>query len=200
MQEPDHQQLHRAVANALWPYLRIYEDGETGWSPWRETRAIHPTGNPPGHRYAPGQIPGPEPTTELLGIRWGIITTLHSTDWPGRRAYRITLWRDDHDARLARLPAAAIADYQAALEHSGARKPFQLATTEDGTKRLTRNRNDGTITHLVAAALEAIADAATLRLIPPEVERQIFDAMLSDADISLTATLAALERAGGTEP
>lgn len=200
MGEPvDNTQLHRAVANVLWPYLRTYEDGQDGWSPYRETRAIHPTGNPRGHNYNSGTIPGPTPTVELLGIKYGIITTLHSNDWPGRHAYRIYLWRDDHDARLARLNAATIADYELALEHSTARKPFTLETNEDGTKRLARNRHDGTITNLTAAALEAIAAAATLKELPPEIERQINAAKLGDGDISLNTILASLERAG-SEP
>ena len=192
----DQQQLLRAAANAIWPYLRIHEDGEDGWHPYRETRAIHPTGNPPGHRYAPGQIPGPTPTVELLGVRYGIVTTLHSHDWPGRDPYRITLWREHHDERLANLPAAAVAEYELALEHANCRKPFTVERDERGAPRLTRNRHDGTITHLVAAALEAVASAAELRPIPASVEAKINKAKLGGGDVNLDALLASLEKGG----
>lgn len=182
-------QLLRAIANTLWPYLRARdEDGdESGWTAYRETRALSPTGNPRSHSYSSaGHIAGPQPTTEVISVTFMIITYLWSGDWPGRAAYRIELEREDVRRRVSGLNAATIADYETALEHASCRKPFTVEV-ENGVRRLTRNRHDGTITHLTVAALEAIAKAADLQRIPSDVEA----ALLTDSDISLNAIRAA---------
>lgn len=176
--------LLRATANALWWYLQ-----RDAWVDILETRAISPTGNPRGHTSRPaGHMPGPTldgealtPTVEIISRTPLIRATLYSQDWPGATAWRIILTRPDADQALSLLPAAAIAEYELALEHATCRRPFVVATDEHGGKSLTRNRNDFAITHLTAEALQAVARAATLNLIPPEVE----DALLTDTDISL---------------
>lgn len=196
---PHDQQLARAIANTVWPYLRARDEhgDDTGWGTYRETRALSPTGNPKSYTYSgAGHIAGPEPTVELISITHLIVTYLWREDWPGDAAYRIVLERDATRRRISMLNANTIADYEAALEHATCRKPFTVATDEHGERYLTRNRNDGTITHLVAAALEAIARTAELRRIPPEVEA----ALLGDSDISLNAINAALQRAGEPSP
>lgn len=178
----DDTQLLRAVSNTLWPYLRARdEDGEdTGWTAYRETRALSPTGNPRSHSYSgAGHIAGPQPTVEVISVTFMIITYLWSGDWPGRAAYRIELEREAARRRVSGLNAATIADYETALEHASCRKPFTVEV-ENGVRRLTRNRHDGTITHLTAAALEAIAATAVLEPIQPEIESQL----LTDTDIS----------------
>ena len=192
-------QLLRAVANTLWWHLQ-----RDAWVDILETRAISPTGNPRGYSPRPAsRMPGPQlngealtPTVEVITRTPLIRANLWSEDWPGHTAWRILLARPDADRALSRLPAAAIAEYELALEHATCRKPFTVATDEHGERYLTRNRNDGTITHLVAAALEAIARTAELRRIPPEVEA----ALLGDSDISLNAINAALQRAGEPSP
>ncbi|MFA5552129.1 MAG: hypothetical protein WDA03_11010 [Trueperaceae bacterium] len=192
----DHTQLLRAVANVLWPFLRA---GERGWKTYRETRLITPTGNPRSGTYSSArQSENPSTYVEVLSVSWKIIATLWADDWPGGQSWRITLDKNYADAAISRLNAATIADYETALELSNCRKPFQLETDENGEKRLTRNRNDGLITNLTAAALEALAGAAELRRIPSELEATLF----SDADehISLDAIRAALQLAGSDEP
>lgn len=188
----DPTQLTRAVANTLWWYLQ-----RDAWVDILETRAISPTGNPRSHNYTGGgHIPSPEPTIEVLSRTPTIRTNLWSEDWPGGEAWRILLTRPNADQALSSLPAAAIADYQLALEHATCRKPFVVATDDNGAKYLTRNRNDFAITHLAAEALQAVARAADLNLIPAEVE----DALLTDSDISLDAIRAARYRAEPDEP
>lgn len=174
-------QLYRAVANTLWSYLKA-----GAWSPHRQVRAISATGNPRAHTYAPGSIPGPTPTVELLSITWQIRTWLWSDQWPGRRCYAIELQRAAYDAALSNLPHAAIAELDAAYETS-VRRPFRLDTEADGSKILTRNREADSITNLVSGALEAIARRAHVELIPDHVER----ALIEDDEISLVKVRAA---------
>lgn len=190
----DDQQLHRAVANVLWPFLRARD---AGWAAYREERVISPTGNPSTGRYSSAHSPNPNQSNiELISITYKTITTLWSEDWPGATSWRIRRHRNYEDAAIARLNAATIADYESALEHATCRKPFQTATDENGNKRLTRNRNDGTITNLAAAALEAIAKACELERIPQHIE----EALLTDGDINLDEILAARQRAGALKP
>jgi len=191
----DPTQLNRAVANALWWYLQ-----RDAWVDILETRAISPTGAPRSASYSSAsRMPGPQldgealtPTVEVITRTPLIRANLWSEDWPGHTAWRILLARPDADRALSHLPAAAIAEYEAALEHATCRKPFTVEVDADGERRLTRNRHDGTITHLAAAALEAIARVADLQRIPQEVE----DALLTDSDINLDAIRAALQLAG----
>lgn len=184
----------RAVSNVLWPHLRA---GERGWKTYRETRLITPTGDTRGSGYSSArQSSNPSTYIEVLSITWKIIATLWSDDWHGGESWRITLDKNYADAALSRLNAATIADYETALEHSNCRKPFTIDRDENGERVLTRNRHDGTITNLVAAALEAVARAAELRRIPADVEA----ALRTDSDISLDAIRAALQLAGETEP
>lgn len=192
---PHDQQLHRAVSNALWWHLQ----GNV-WPAALETRAISPTGNPRGYSPRPAsRMPGPQlngealtPTVEVITRTPLIRANLWSEDWPGHTAWRILLARPDADRALSRLPAAAIVEYELALEHATCRKPFTVERDENGDAYLTRNRHDGTITHLAAAALEAIARVADLQRIPPHIE----DALITDSDISLDAIRAALQLAG----
>lgn len=185
---PPDQQLTRAVANALWWYLQ-----RDAWTPHRQVRAISATGNPQGHNYAPGAIPGPTPTVELISITWQIRTWLWSDQWPGRACYAIELKRQAHNEALANLPHAAIAELDAAYE-SPMRRPFRVDTDQDGRRYLTRNREAEAMTHLVAGALEAIASRASLELIPEHVER----ALITDEDQIRPAELyAALRHDGG---
>lgn len=202
----DKTQLHRAVANSLWPFLRA---GDNGWTTYRELRAISPVGNPKSGNYSsakpppgptlPGEKRGSNPSAyvEVLSVSWKIVETLWAEDWPGGQSWRITLDKNYAEAAISRLNAATIADYESALEHATCRKPFTVATDEDGGKYLTRNRNDGTITNLVVAALEAVAGACELRRIPSDIETALF----SDADehINLDAIRAALQLAGSDE-
>lgn len=194
MGEPtDHTQLLRAVANALWPHLKA---GDNGWTTYKETRIVTPTGDAKSGGYSSArQSSNPSTYVEVLSITWKIITNLWSEDWHGGSAWRITLDKNDAERAISRLNAATIADYELALEHATCRKPFQQETDDNGEKRLTRNRNDGTITNLVAAALEVVAGAAELRRIPADVE----EALLTDSDISLDAIRAALQLAGQCE-
>lgn len=188
----DPTQLTRAVANTLWWYLQ-----RAAWVDILETRAISPTGNPRSHNYAGGgHIPSPEPTIEVLSRTPTIRTNLWSDDWPGGEAWRILLTRPNADQALSLLPAAAIADYQLALEHATCRKPFTVETDEHGQRTLTRNRHEPALTHLAAEALQAVARAADLNLIPAEIE----DALLTDSDISLDAIRAARFRVEPDEP
>jgi len=195
---PPDQQLTRAVANTLWWHLQ----GNV-WPAALETRAISPTGAPRSASYnSAGRMPGPQldgealtPTVEVISRTPLIRANLWSDDWPGRTAWRILLARPDADRALSRMPAAAIAEYESALEHATCRKPFTIERDENGDAYLTRNRHDGTITHLTAAALEAIARVADLHRIPPHVE----DALITDSDISLDAIRAALQLAGGAD-
>lgn len=196
MGEPtDNTQLHRAIANTIWPHLRA---GDHGWKRYRETRIVTPTGNTNGGRYS--SVPPTEnPSTylEVISTSYKIITTLWSDDHPGEGSWRITLNKHDADATLSRLNAAAIADYELALEHAACRKPFTVERNENGERYLTRNRHDGTITNLAAAALEVVAGACGLRRIPADVEAALFT---DEDDISLDAIRAALQLAGGEEP
>lgn len=168
-------QLLRAVANALWPYLKA-----DAWSPHRQVRALSATGNPRGYGYSPGAIPGPTPTVEIISVTWQIRTWLWSDQWPGRACYAIELRRAAYEAALSNLPHAAIAEFQTALERATCRKPFRTELDEMGERRLTRNRNDKAVTTLAASALEAIALRADLELIPEYVER----ALIEDDEIS----------------
>lgn len=184
--DPD-TQLLRAVANALWPYLKA-----NAWSPHRQVRAISATGNPRSHNYSGGgHIPGPTPTVELLSVTWQIRTWLWSDQWPGRQCYALELLRLGYDTAISNLPHAAIAEYEVALEHATCRRPFRTELGQDGNRRLTRNRDDAAITVLVASALEAIALRADFELIPDYVER----ALIEDSEISLERVHVALERA-----
>lgn len=183
----DGTQLLRAVANTLWPYLRA---GEKGWKTYRETRVITPTGNPRTSTYSSSAgLPNPSTWIEVISISYKIITTLWSEDWPGGESWRITLDKNYADEAISRLNAATIADYELALEHATCRKPFTVERNENGDRVLTRNRHDGVITNLAAAALEAVARSAELRLIPEGIEAALF----TDADehISLNAIRAA---------
>lgn len=189
----DNTQLLRAVSNILWPHLRAHE---RGWDTYREVRVLSHNGNPTVGRYASAHTPDAPSNIEVLSITYKTIVTLWSEDWPGTQAWRITRHRTYEDQALARLNAATIADYELALEHATCRKPFTVEADENGTKRLTRNRHDGTITHLTAAALEAVARACELQLIPRHVE----DALLTETDINLDEILAARHRAGALEP
>lgn len=188
-------QHHRAVANTLWPYLKAGDHG--GWKQYRETRLITPTGNSHSGGYSSAhQTENPSTYIEVISRTYKIITTLWGDDWPGGTSWRLTLDKHHADAAISRLNANTIAEYELALEHSNCRKPFQLATNEEGRKYLTRNRNDGAITNLAAAALEAIARATEMKLIPQDVEA----ALLTDSDIDLNAIRAAMQRAGNAEP
>lgn len=193
MGEHDQTQHHRAVANALWPYLTAH-----AWRTYEETRLVTPLGNSHSGGYSSvKQEPNPSTYVEVISRTYKIITNLWSDDWHGGTAWRITLEKKYADNALSRLNAATIADYETAIEHATCRKPFTVATDEDGGKYLTRNRNDGLITNLTAAALEALARACELRLIPAEVEAALFT---DDDPINLDAIRAALQLAGGEEP
>lgn len=173
-------QLHRAVANALWPALR-----RRHWEVARKTRAISPTGNPRGHNYAPGQIPGPEPTVEVLDHIRYLEATATSAETRLGCAVGVELTYVDACAALARLSHAAVAEYDEALDVIALR--FQRPFVWKGTHY---RRNDQ-LKRRAAIALQAVAAAATIRILTVEEDASLND----DHGINADEVFVAAERA-----
>lgn len=161
-------QLHRAIANALWPHLKA-----DAWTQHRVTRDLSPTGAPRRGWSSTPATPGPTPTLEVITVTWLMRVTVWSWEWPGGASWRVTLDRVNAVASLAQLPYQTIFALESAYHASTCRKPFSVERNEHGARTLVRNRHDGAITQDVATALEAVASAATLRAIPPEVEARV---------------------------
>lgn len=172
-------QLLRCVSNALWPKLR-----KRRWEAYTESRAISPTGNPRGHNYAPGAIPGPEPTIEVyqhIHYIWAVALP-HETRLGHGIYTRLT--RTAAYAALARLPAATAADYEEALDDETLR--FQYPFVWKGAHY---RRNDA-LTRRAAIALQAVAVAATTRPTTDEENARV----LEETNINALEVFAAVER------
>jgi len=174
-------QLHRAVANALWPALR-----RRHWEVARKTRAISPTGNPRGHNYAPGQIPGPEPTIEVLDHIRYLEATATSTETRLGYGLGIELTRVDAYAALARTSHAAAAEYEEALDLPALRlqRPFIW--------KGTHYRRNEQLSRRAAVALQAVAAAANVRILTVEEDADLLDSH----EIRALEVFVAVERAG----
>ncbi len=68
----------RAIASDIAARL-----AREGWRRADQRRAIHPTGNPPGYRYAPRAFKSQAPTTELLSVDRFVWGTLDPRDHRG---------------------------------------------------------------------------------------------------------------------
>lgn len=177
-------QTLRAACNALWPLLR-----KRHWETAKKTRAISPTGNPRGHNYAPGQIPGPEPTIEVIDHIRYLEATAHSTETRLGYGIAIELTRVDAERALSLMPAAAAAEYDEALHNRELR--FQHPFTWE-TDRYRRNR---ALPRRAAIALQAVAAAATVRILTPEENAALID----DGGINAQAVFAAVDRTTESE-
>lgn len=176
-------QLHRAAANAMWPILQTRK-----WRDHTRKRAISPTGNPRSHTSNTSTIPGPTPTIELLEQAPYQRALATSDETHLTLGIAIELTYADHCLALARIPHAAAADYEDALDGS-TRVPF-LWHRRDG---YTRNPE---LPRGAATALRALAAAATITVLTPEQDAAIIAARREGDPISLNAVLAAMQRAG----
>ena len=172
-------QLLRATCNAIWPLLR-----KRHWETAKKTRAISPTGNPRGHNYAPGQIPGPEPTLEVIDHIHYLEATAHSTETRLGYGIAIELTRVDAERALSLMPAAAAAEYDEALHNRELR--FQHPFVWKGD----RYRRNDKLPKRAAQALQAVAAEASLRVLTPEEDA----ALLDDGGIHADAVFASVER------
>lgn len=161
-QSTDLQQLHCAVANALWPKLR-----KRRWEPYKFKEAISPIGNPRGYGYNTGSIPGPEPTVEVLINDPYIEATATSNETRLGYGIVIELTRANAHRALANLPAAHQAEYEEALDIPALK--LQRAFVYRN-KRYYRNE---TLTRKASQALLAVASAAKIRRLTPEQDDEL---------------------------
>lgn len=162
MTNPNEQQLLRAVSNALWPKLR-----KRRWEPYKATEAISPTGNPRGHTYATGYIPGPEPTIDILINDPYIRATATSDTTRLGHGLVIELTRANAYKALAALPAHYQAEYEEALDLPVLKlqRPFIYRNN-----RYVRNE---TLTKRAAVALLAVAAAAEVTLLSEQQDDEL---------------------------
>lgn len=162
MGEPPNLQLLRCVSNVLWPKLR-----KRRWEAYTESRAISPTGNPRGHNYAPGQIPGPEPTIEVL-INDPYIAAIATAE-ETRLGYglAIELTRANAHNALSALPVSHQADYEEALDLPALKlqRPFIYRNG-----RYARNE---TLTKRAALALLTVASAAKIQRLTEQQDNEL---------------------------
>lgn len=181
MGEPEtNLQLLRACSNALWPKLR-----KRRWESRTTSRAISPTGNPRGHNYAPGAIPGPEPTVEILEhtyITWAVALP-HETRL-GHGIY-VRLTRTLAYDALARLTPATAAAFEDALDDQELR--FQHPFIWKGD----RYRRNDKLTRRAAIALQAVAATAFVRETTDEENARV----LEETDIRASEVFAAVDGA-----
>lgn len=159
----DPTQLTRAVANALWRYLR-----KRHWKPATTARSLSPTGAPRSHHYSGGgHIPGPEPTIEILDYDpyLRVIATADETRLGHGLAIHLT--RRNTDRALSALLPEQIADYEEALNNP------QLKIQKPFTWKGDRYRRNELLTRPAARALEAVAAAADITPLTPEQEASL---------------------------
>ena len=158
----DNPQILRAAANALWPKLR-----KRRWEPYKATHTIHPTGNPRGHSYNSGTIPGPEPTLDVILNDPYIEATATSDDTRLGIGLAIELTRANAYAALSALPVSHQADYEEALDLPALKmqRPFIYRNG-----RYTRNE---TLTKRAALALLAVASAAKVERLTEQQDDEL---------------------------
>lgn len=175
-------QALRAVANALWPYLRE--------NAWREHRVLRDFGsngaNSPFRSIGTASIPNAPRTHDLDVITDEpyIRAAVWADEWPGALNLVTELDRGTYDATLMAIHWDARTALLRAYQLAKCRAPFERTTNRHGTPTLRRNSHDPTITPHVAFALELIAANADTRQVD---QHTVDDALLSDDDISLEA-------------
>lgn len=199
MQDTNRQQLHRAAAIALWPHL-IHATTH-GWPEVKAYTVYDPTGRGRTGGYSTASnIPGPLPKTVSVVDDGRILAELKPDKWPGNAHLAVRLWQSKYEALYKRLPLTTYRELLDAYFHDHHRRPFVQATNRHGTPVLRRqNHPDTRITQAVAAFLEAVAAAADIEIVTPELEA----ALLTDDDVpeTIRATeVFAIAQKAGIEP
>lgn len=156
-------QTLRAACNALWPALR-----KRHWRSAKQSRAISPTGNPRGHNYAPGQIPGPEPTIEILEHTYYLRAIADTTETRLGHGIGIHLDRVAANRALSACTPAQAAEYDEALDQHDLK--FQVPFVWKGD----RYRRNDKLTRRAAIALQSVLASALIRPLTTEEEMQLF--------------------------
>lgn len=159
----------RVIANSIATALRRRDkNGEPQmWDRYRETRALHPTGNPTGHAYrVPGSIPGPAPTLEIISetyMREGLIDPIPELDVPWMT------WKLEQMKLAGALNAAGLMQHHNAVQEWLATRPaagppplpFTIKTNRHGNTSIKLNAGTPEV---VAATFEVAAHAAEVTI------------------------------------
>lgn len=180
--EPVTTQALRAVANALWPALR--------WNRWRwhvQSRDLADRGDrPPFRSVSTGSIPNaPRALDRFIIARHQYVRcAVWAEEWHGGLNLVVELTDEQYLRALVACDWPSSRLFQNALEGARARKPFEQTRNRHGSTVLRRNSADPGITPHLAATLEAIAGAASVRVVE---QHDVDDALLADEDISPAA-------------